>query len=88
MMADAKRLLNDNGKIIVLTPTGKGNILKLSKNYYSVKNLSVFIWYSATKRRAKLWANNKYLKQYANKNNLKYKTETVMNGFAQIEILE
>jgi ubiquinone/menaquinone biosynthesis C-methylase UbiE len=87
MLTDAIGLLKENGKIIILTPTGKGNIAKLSRNYLSLKNLGIYIWYSATKKRAKLWMNNKYLKQYATKNNIKYKYEVVMNGFAQLEII-
>lgn len=88
MLKDIERLLKENGKIIVLTPTGKGNILKLSRNYFSVKNLGIYIWYLATKKRSEIWSSNKYLEQYARKNKLKYRLEIVMNGFAQIEILK
>jgi hypothetical protein len=87
MLKETKRLLKENGKIIVLTPTGKGNILKLSRNYFSLKNLGIYIWYSATKKRAKLWNNNKYLKYYATRNKLKYESRIVMSGFAKLEIL-
>jgi len=87
MLKNAQELLKDNGEIIVLTPTGKGNILKLSKNYLSFKNLGIYIWYSMTKNRAKLWTTNNYLKQYTLKKKLKYKSKMVMNGFAQLEIL-
>ena len=40
MLKDAKRLLKTDGKIIILTPTGKGNMLTLTKHYFSFKNLS------------------------------------------------
>ncbi len=88
MLKDAKRLLRENGKIIVLTPTGKGNFFKLSRNYFSLKNYGIYIWYSVTKNRARLWNNNKYLEEYTIQNKLEYKSKTVMNGFAQIEIIE
>ena len=88
MLKDAKRLLKKDGKIIILTPTGKGNILTLSTKYFSPKNLGIYIWYNATKKRAKIWANENYLKQYANENNLSYTSETVMKGFAQLEVLQ
>jgi len=87
ILTDAKGLLKKNGKIIVLTPTGKGNLIKLSKNYLSFKNFGVYVWYFATKNRAKIWTTNKYLEKYASKNKLKYKSKIVMNDFAQLEIL-
>jgi len=87
ILNDALRLLKNTGKIIILTPTGNGNILTLSKNYFSFKNLSIYIWFYATKSRAGPWIRNNYLEQYAIKHNLKYKKETVMNGFAQLEVI-
>jgi ubiquinone/menaquinone biosynthesis C-methylase UbiE len=87
MLIDSLQVLNDHGKIIILTPTGKGNFLKLSKHFFSIKNKSIYIWYRATKKRAKLWSRNQYLKQFAIKNKLKYELRIVMYGFAQIEII-
>lgn len=88
MLSDSVNLLTNNGKIIILTPTGKENILKLTMKYFSIKNTGIYIWYRATKSRAEKWTNDNYLEEYASNNNLKYKREVVMNGFAQLEILE
>jgi len=87
MLQDAQRLLKENGKIIILTPTGNGNIFTLIKNYFSVKNYGINIWFFATRNKAKLWNKNNYLKQYTNNNNLKYTETTVMKGFAKLEII-
>jgi ubiquinone/menaquinone biosynthesis C-methylase UbiE len=87
MLNDAQRLLKKDGKIIVLTPTGKGTLFTLSKAYLSLKNLSVYIWFYATRNRAKIWSTNKYLEQYTTKNKLQYSSQIVMNGFAQLEII-
>jgi len=87
LMKDTQRILKNDGKIIVLTPTGNGNILKLITHYFSLKNFSILIWFNATKKRAKLWNNNNYLKQYSVENNLMYTSHVVMNGFAQLEII-
>ena len=87
MLEDSLRLLTKNGKIIILTPTGKGNILKLTRHYFSIKNTGIYVWYKSTKKRAKIWSKENYLAEYAAKNNLKYKSEVVMNGFAQLEVL-
>lgn len=88
ILTEALRVLKRDGKIIVLTPTGKGNLMTLTKSYFSLKNLSIYIWYNATKKRAAPWTNNKYLKQYADKNKLNYRSQIVMNGFAQLEVLK
>jgi ubiquinone/menaquinone biosynthesis C-methylase UbiE len=88
MLKDAQRMLNAKGKIIILTPTGAGNVMKLSRHFFSLKNKGALVWFRATKNRAQLWTAENYLSQYAAKNKLKYKHEIVMKGFAQIEILE
>ncbi|MDD5152053.1 MAG: class I SAM-dependent methyltransferase [Flavobacterium sp.] len=88
ILKESRRLLKNQGKIIVLTPTGSGNILTLLKNYFSPKNLSIYIWFYATRNRAGPWTKNLYLEQYALTNSLKYKRKIVMNGFAQVEVLE
>ena len=88
LLSDSVNLLTNSGKIIILTPTGKENILKLTMKYFSIKNTGIYIWYRATKSRAEKWTNDNYLEEYASNNNLKYKREVVMNGFAQLEILE
>ena len=88
MLLDSYQLLKENGKLIILTPTGKGNILKLTNHFFSFKNRSIYIWYRSTKKRAKRWTNENYLSEYALKHKLKYKREVVMDGFAQLEIIK
>jgi len=88
MLKEYLTLLKEDGKIIILTPTGNKNILKLTKHYFLIKNITIYIWYYATKNHASLWTNNNYLKLYANEKKLKYKSQIVMNGFAQLEIIK
>lgn len=85
MLNDALQLLKKDGKLIVHTPTGKGNFLKLTKHFFSLKNRTIYIWYRATKSRAQKWTKENYLATYASKHNLNYKREVVMKGFAQVE---
>jgi ubiquinone/menaquinone biosynthesis C-methylase UbiE len=87
MLLDALQVLKKDGKIIILTPTGQGNLLKLSRHFFSFKNKDIYVWYRATKKHAKLWSENSYLKQFAGKNKLKYELRIVMQGFAQLEII-
>lgn len=85
---EALRTLKREGKIIVLTPTGKGDFLKLTKNFFSIENLSIYIWYYATKRRANNWNNQQYLHSYSAIRNLDYHQIITLHGFAQLEVLQ
>ena len=87
MLMDSLKVLRENGKIIILTPTGKGNLIKLTRHFFSFKNKGIYVWYRATKKRAKLWSKNQYLKQFTSKNKLNYESRIVMNGFAKLEII-
>lgn len=87
MLQNSRELLKKGGKIIVLTPTGNGNMLKLTKHYGSIKNRGAYIWYRATKKRARKWAKENYLAEHTSKHNLKYTKEIVMDGFAQLETI-
>ncbi len=87
MLMDSLQVLKDDGKIIILTPTGNGNMIQLSRHFFSLKNKGIYIWYRATKNRAILWSKNQILNQFASKNKLKYESQIVMHGFAQLEII-
>ena len=87
MLKDSLQVLKVGGKIIILTPTGNGNMKQLSRHFFSLKNKDIYIWYRATKNRARLWSKNQYLIQFVNKNKLKYESRIVMHGFAQLEII-
>ncbi|HHC81139.1 MAG TPA: class I SAM-dependent methyltransferase [Flavobacteriia bacterium] len=88
LLKEALRLVKKDGKILVLTPTGKGNFLTLTQQFLSAKNLSVYIWYYATKNRAGPWHKNNPLKQFAQENGLHYTRMITLKGFAQIETLQ
>ena len=87
LLNDAQSLLTENGKIIILTPTGNKGFFELTKRFFSIKNLSIYIWFYATKSKARKWNNINHLKQYANERNLKYTNKTAMNGLALIETI-
>jgi ubiquinone/menaquinone biosynthesis C-methylase UbiE len=88
LLNNSLQLLHQEGKIIILTPTGEGGVLKLTKHFFSLKNRSVYFWYRVTKKRARQWTDKNYLPEYAMKHNLNYKRKLVMNGFAQLEIIK
>ena len=87
MLMDSLQVLKDDGRILILTPTGKGNMIQLSRQFFSLKNKGIYVWYRATKKRAILWSKNQYVKQFVSKNKLKYESRIVMHGFALLEII-
>lgn len=87
LLDESKRLLKKGGKIIILTPTGKGGLLKLTRKFFSLDNRSIYIWYSATKKNGKNWLDKGYLTKYAKQNDFTYTHKVVLDGFAQLETL-
>ena len=87
ILDEAQRVLKKKGKIIILNPTGVGGFIKLFKNYFSINNISIYIWYYATKNRAGPWITNNYLSEYCKITNMKYEHKYNFNGFAQLEVI-
>jgi len=87
ILTETIRVLKSDGKIIVVTPTGEGNIVTLTKSFFSTKNLSIYIWFYATRKRAGPWWEKKYLLQFSQLNNFRYQRKLILKGFAQLEIL-
>ncbi len=87
LLKDTLRLLKPGGKILVLTPTGHGNIFILTKYFFSLKNYSVFMWYTATSERGDRWCESRFLEQYARKHKIRYTRKIVMKEFALLETL-
>jgi len=87
MLDDSRRVLKEDGRIIILTPTGQGGLLKLSRHFLWLGNNSIFIWYRATKKNAKKWTTHQILKEYCTQNGLSYSHKLTLHGFAQLEII-
>ncbi len=87
LLDDSRRVLKEKGKIIILTPTGRGGILKLSRYFWGFDNKTIFIWYRATKSRARAWTKNQILAAYCKENGLEYSHQLTLHGFAQLEII-
>lgn len=87
LVGEALRVLKKGGKLIVLTPTGAGNIIKLTTAFFSFKNKGIYVWYKATKKGAKKWTAEQYLEQYSSINSLRYQQKITLKGFAQVEII-
>lgn len=88
LLQEASRVLKPDGKIIILTPSGVGKLADLPRNLFRPANYSFGIWYLATRRRAKAWTTNSYLKEFCESHALSYAQNIVFNGFANLEIIE
>lgn len=87
LLQEAQRVLKEKGEIIVLSPTGRGGFFKLSKRFFSPNNLSIYIWYYATGKKARAWRKKQPLYQFCEMNKLHYSKKIVLHGFAQLEIM-
>ena len=87
LLEESLRVLKPTGKLFVLTPTGRGGFWKLSKKYFSWQNLSIYIWYAATRGRARAWTEKHYLESYVKEKGLSYTTREVFDGFAILEVI-
>jgi ubiquinone/menaquinone biosynthesis C-methylase UbiE len=86
ILNEALRLLKPSGKIFILTSSGQGGLLKLTWQYFSMRNLSIFLWYLSTKNRARKWQQN-YLQLFCKQHELEYIQKIVLKGFGMLEII-
>lgn len=87
ILEEARRVVRPGGKILVLTPSGNGGFWKLTKSFFSPGNLSVYTWYYATRRGARIWFKNNLLTEFSQVQNLKYTRKEILRGFALMESL-
>ena len=87
ILFESLRVLNTNGRIIILNPSGMNSLIDLTRRFFSMKNMGIYIWYNATRKNAKKWSVENYLFEFASENRLNYKKEESLQGFAQIEVI-
>jgi ubiquinone/menaquinone biosynthesis C-methylase UbiE len=91
-LQEAQRILKAKGKIIVLTPTGSGNLMNTLNVYLQmgnyISNQSFFVWRRNTSSRARHWQQENSLSDFAEQAQLQYRHYPIFKGMASIEILE
>lgn len=87
LLDESRRVLRPNGKIIILTPTGKGGFIKLMRHFSMSDYKTIFIWYRATKSKAISWTEQQLLADYCAERKLNYEHKKTLQGFAQLEII-
>ncbi len=91
LMNEAMRVLKPNGKVIILTPSGKKSILssfiEVWRYKFSFNNFTFPIWKIATTRGGRKWQRQKWLENYASENKLKYTVALTFKDNAAIETI-
>lgn len=91
LVYEALRVLKQNGKIIILTPSGKKTMLssfvEIWDYPFSFMNWTFIIWKTVTSGRARIWRKEKWLHHISMKNNLFYHQKLVFNDNANLEII-
>lgn len=91
LIYEALRVLKPEGKIIVLTPSGKkSRFTSFSEIWsfpYSKYNWTYFVWKKLTSSGGKKWQKEKWLENFAQKEQLKYTSILTFNDNARLEII-
>ena len=91
LIEEALRVLKPEGKILILTPSGKKSIFssffEVWRYKFSFNNFTFPIWKIATTNSARKWQSQKWLKKYAERKALTYSRLLTFNDNATLEIM-
>jgi ubiquinone/menaquinone biosynthesis C-methylase UbiE len=91
LVNEAMRVLKPNGKIIILTPSGRKSIIssffEVWKYPYSLNNFTFPIWKIATTRGGRKWQRQMWSEKYAKENHLHYSKSLTFNNNSTIELI-
>lgn len=91
LLNEALRVLKPDGKIIVLSPTGKKTVLSAFAEVWryplAATNWTFIFWKAFTTARARGWHRNQWLSAYSEKRSLCYSQTYVFNNNATLEII-
>ncbi len=87
LVSEVIRLMKSDGKIIILTPTGRGNPLRLLIKPGIRGRFKLLLWYVITRRNARYWTGNNGLKPMVKDGVLDYSFRVVFYGLGRLEII-
>ncbi|MDX2174150.1 MAG: class I SAM-dependent methyltransferase [Bacteroidota bacterium] len=91
LYSEALRILKPEGKIIVLTPSGKKSRISAFSDLRRFKNpkynWTYILWKNLTMSGGQRWLENNWLKNMASENHLSYNSTLVFDENAYIEII-
>ena len=90
-MNEALRVLNPDGIIIVLSPSGKktiiSSLIEVWRYPFASTNWTFIIWKTFTTRSARKWQYKNWLADFSAKQSLKYASTLIFNNNATIETI-
>ena len=92
LLAEALRVLDPRGEIVVLTPTGQGNPSDVLHDLPPgrrgrVRNVTLFVWHRATTPAGRRWQAQRPLPAHADRHRLIHHADHAMHGLATLERL-
>jgi len=81
-------VLDDEGRIIILSPTGTGKTKAGFQKFLNWNNKSFVLWYMLTRQRARKYYAQGHIQDFCNEKNLVYSRRIVFDGFGLLEIVE
>jgi ubiquinone/menaquinone biosynthesis C-methylase UbiE len=81
-------VLEDEGRIIILSPTGTGKTKAGFQKFLKWNNKSFGLWYMLTRQRARKYNAQGHIKDFCIEKNLVYSRRIVFDGFGSLEIVE
>lgn len=81
-------VLNDEGRIIILSPTGTGKTKAGFQKFLKWNNKSFGLWYMLTRQRARKYNAQGHIQDFCKEKNLIYSRRIVFDGFGLLEIVE
>lgn len=92
LLNEALRVLQPGGRIVVLTPTGRGSfknaLAMLSKVNFATRNWTFFLWRNMTRFNAQRWPQKNILAEIAEKTHLDYSKHFGFGDFAVVEVMQ
>lgn len=81
-------VLNERGRIIILSPTGTGNSRAGFRKFLKRDNKSFGLWYMLTRQSARKYNTRGRIPDFCKEKNLVYSSRIVFDGFGLLEIIE
>jgi ubiquinone/menaquinone biosynthesis C-methylase UbiE len=88
LLNQSLEVLKDEGRIIILSPTGTGHMKAGFHKLLKRNNKSFALWYILTRRNARKWNAQGYIQDFCKEKNLVYSRRIVFDGFGLLELVE
>ncbi|MBK8041401.1 MAG: class I SAM-dependent methyltransferase [Haliscomenobacter sp.] len=88
ILSEARRVVRNGGKIVILHPSGRTTPRDLNRKFPFLLNPTAAMWYFATRNQARFWCRDNPLARFCSEHQLKYGRNTVFEGYALLEVIQ